>query len=349
MSTLTPLQLEPSFDPRLWGRRDLHPLYPDRTDLPEPIGEAWLTGPDARFVIGPFAGSRLGACWAGLGAEVLGRRIEREGDFPLLAKFLFPEEKLSIQVHPNDAQARARGEARGKTEMWYVVAARPGATLRLGLKPEVTRDDLLHALKDSSIENCLSEVPIAVGDVLFCPAGTVHTIMPGATLCEIQQPSDVTYRLYDYGRLTAERKPRPLHVVQALDVIRFGSQAARKAVPWAFPHGGSTAWLLCACPYFATEKYSSEQKLEFSTEPERFELLIVIAGSGKLRWADGERAYGLADLYLLPAMLGAYSLEPEEATTILVTYVPDLEKDFSLRPGEPVPRRWAEVVFPEVP
>lgn len=349
MANLIPLELEPSFDPRLWGRRNLSPLYPDRIHLPEPIGEAWLTGPDSRFVNGPFAGERLARCWTKLPAEVLGTRIRPEGDFPLLVKFLFPEEKLSIQVHPNDTYARARGERRGKTEMWYVVDARPGAKLRLGLKPGVAREALLRTLGDGSLEDCLEEIEIATGDVLFCPAGTVHTIMPGATLCEIQEASDITYRLFDYNRLGLDGKPRPLHVNEALDVLRFGPQIAGKITPWAFPHARTAAWLLLACPYFATEKYSSEQKMEFSTEADRFELLIIVAGSGKMTWPEGERAYHLADVYLVPAALGSYSLEPAEPTTLLVSYVPDLEQEFSLRPGAPVPRPWAGVVFPEVP
>lgn len=349
MATVAPLELEPSFDPRLWGRRDLSPLYAERTNLPEPIGEAWLTGPDSRIVNGPLAGQRLGASWTKFGREVLGTRTPPEGDFPLLAKFLFPEEKLSIQVHPNDAYARARAAGRGKTEMWYVVNAPPGATLRLGLRSEVTRAEFERALAEGTLEACLEEVPLAAGDVLYCPAGTVHTIMPGATLCEIQEPSDITYRLFDYNRLTAEGRLRPLHVEQALEVIRFGRQACGKIRPWSFPHAGATAWLLLACPYFATEKYESERRLEFSTEPERFEIVIVVSGVGRLVWSDGERGYRPGATFLIPAALGVYALEPAELTTMLLTYVPDLEKDFSLAPGAPVPRDWAGVVFPEVP
>ena len=349
MAGLTPLELEPSFYPRIWGRRDLGPLFPDQANLPEPIGEAWLTGPQARFVNGPFAGSTLSESWTRLGADVLGTRMRPEGEFPLLTKFLFPEEKLSIQVHPDDAYARTHGGRLGKTEMWYVVEAKPGTRIRLGLKPGIGRDDLQRALGDGTLENCLNEIAVAAGDVLFCPAGTVHTIGPGATLCEIQEPSDTTYRLFDYNRLTAAGTPRPLHVEQALDVIRFGSEVPRKITPWPFPHAGSGAWLLLACPYFATEKYAGKRAMEFSSDAARFELLIVAAGSGKLAWEGGEREYASADVFLIPARLGAYELRPKRPTTVLLTYVPDLERDFSIRPGEPVPGRWAEVVFPQAP
>lgn len=348
MALLAPLELEPSFDPRIWGRRDLSPLFPDRSKLPEPIGEAWLTGPEARFVSGPFASATLAESWTRLGSDVLGTRVRPEGEFPLLAKFLFPEEKLSIQVHPGDAYARTHG-GRGKTEMWHVVEAHPGAWIRLGLKPGIRRDGLLRALRKGTIEECLNKIPVAAGDVLFCPAGTVHTIGPGATLCEIQEPSDTTYRLFDYNRLTAAGTPRPLHVEQALDVIRFGSKVPRKIAPWPFPHAGSGAWLLLACPYFATEKYAGDATMEFSTDAARFELLIVVGGSGKLAWNGGERAYRSAEVFLMPARLGSYRLEPEQSTSALLTYVPDLEKDFSIRPGEPVPRHWAGVVFPQAP
>jgi mannose-6-phosphate isomerase len=189
----------------------LRPWYAD-TGTAELVGEAWLTGPQCVIETGPFAGRTLASITPELG-----------GEFPLLVKMLFPAEKLSVQVHPDDAQAKALGEMRGKTECWYVLAAVAGAAVALGLKDGVDVAAVKAAVADGTMEALMKWVPVSVGDMLFVDAGTVHAIAPGVVLLETQQTSDVTYRLYDYGR------PRELHLEKGLQVIKPRTAAGKVA------------------------------------------------------------------------------------------------------------------------
>ena len=157
------------------------------------------------------------------GGRLLRLRLSWAAEFPLLVKLLFPNEKLSVQVHPDDAQAQALGETRGKTECWYVLEAEPGAYVSLGLKKSVAVADVAASVADGTMESLIEQVPVSVGDMLFVDAGTVHAIGPGVVLLETQQTSDVTYRLYDYGR------PRELHLEKGLAVIKAETAAGKVA------------------------------------------------------------------------------------------------------------------------
>jgi mannose-6-phosphate isomerase len=210
-TSIAPFRLRPWFSERVWGKRDLRPWYPD-TGTTELVGEAWLTGPQCIVETGEFAGREFASI-----ADEIG------GEFPLLVKLLFPNEKLSVQVHPDDAQARAAGETRGKTECWYVLEAEPGASVALGLKNGVGAKDVAAAVSNGTMEDLMQWVPVSVGDMLFVDAGTVHAIGPGVVLLETQQTSDVTYRLYDYGR------PRELHLEKGLAVIKAETAAGKVA------------------------------------------------------------------------------------------------------------------------
>ena len=208
---MKPFRLKPWFSERVWGRENLRPWYAD-TGTSERVGEAWLTGPQCVVETGQLAGQTLASVAGDLG-----------GEFPLLVKLLFPEEKLSVQVHPDDAQAKAMGETRGKTECWYVLEAQAGAYVSLGLKEGVAVADVAASVADGTMEALIEQVPVAVGDMLFVDAGTVHAIGPGVVLLETQQTSDVTYRLFDYGR------PRELHLEKGLKVIRTKTAAGKVA------------------------------------------------------------------------------------------------------------------------
>ncbi len=204
-----PFRLKPWFSERPWGRRDLRPWYAD-TGTKELVGEAWLTGPQSVVDGGEFDGRTLASLAGELG-----------GEFPLLVKLLFPNEKLSVQVHPDDVQAQAVGEARGKTECWYALEAEKGAAVALGLKDGVSAGDVKRSIETGTMEDLLRWVPVSVGDMLFVDAGTVHAIGPGVVLLETQQTSDITYRLYDYGR------PRELHLERGLKVIKAKTDAGK--------------------------------------------------------------------------------------------------------------------------
>lgn len=344
------MRLAPIFVPRIWGARNLSPLFSEQWEEPEPIGEAWLTGNECKFVNGEFAGRALGEVWPKLPAEWTGTQLQGLERIPLLVKFIFPEEKLSIQVHPDDAYAEEHEAATGgigKTEMWYVVTARDGAEMLVGLRPDVTRESFGRAIADSTVEECIERVPVRAGDAIFVPAGTAHTICPGVVLCEIQQHSDITYRVFDYNRVGADGKTRPLHIRQALNVMRFGEQSGGLCNPVQVQRGAITETFYAACRHFSTERWEFRERIAAVTSPEHFDLLIFLDGRGKIEFADGVEPYAPAEVWLLPAALGAYQLVPESPTTLLRSYVPDLQEFVRRLSDERVEEAaWSRVVHP---
>jgi mannose-6-phosphate isomerase len=213
---LAPFRLKPWFSERVWGRLDLKPWYAE-TGTKERVGEAWLSGPECVVETGELEGRSFAAVAREFAGELGG------GEFPLLVKMLFPNEKLSVQVHPDDAHAQAMGQSRGKTECWYVLEADPGAVVALGLKDGATAEQVMAAVAEGRMEALMEWVPVAKGDMIFVDAGTVHAIAPGMVLLETQQTSDTTFRLYDYGR------PRELHLEQGLKVMKTRTRAGKVA------------------------------------------------------------------------------------------------------------------------
>jgi mannose-6-phosphate isomerase len=262
---VAPFRLKPWFSERVWGKRDLRPWYAD-TGTTEPVGEAWLTGPQCVVETGPFAGRTLESV-----------TTELDGEFPLLVKLLFPAEKLSVQVHPDDAQARALGETRGKTECWYVLEAEPGAAVALGLKPGVDVAAVKAAIADGTLESLMEWVPVSVGDMVFVDAGTVHAIGPGVVLLETQQTSDVTYRLFDYGR------PRELHLEKGLQVIK-PKTAAGKVAPKVMD--GFTR--LIEQKYFVVDRFDFGEVSEASVSFDGPGCLVGLAGRAVVSTTAGE-------------------------------------------------------------
>src|SRR5215510_8571405 len=184
MTDLYPLRMLPAFDPRPWGTTDLSPIYPDHK-FDEKIGEAWLTGDDCKVANGPLAGRTLADLSQACGRELVGEAARDEKRFPLLLKFLFPHEKLSVQVHPDDAGAQRVGQPWGKTECWYVLAAQPGAQIALGLKPGTSAAQLRQAIAEVRAEELLNWIDANAGEMIYVDGGTVHTIGPGMVLVEI--------------------------------------------------------------------------------------------------------------------------------------------------------------------
>jgi mannose-6-phosphate isomerase len=171
-------------------------------------------------------------------------------------------------------------------------------------------------------------VAVHAGDAVFVPAGTAHTICPGVVLCEIQQHSDITYRVFDYNRVGADGKPRELHIRQALDVIRFGGSAAAGAGlcdPVRVAHSPITQTIYAACRYFATERWEFRERVDGATSKEHFDLLIFLEGRGRIEFAVGAESFGPTEVFLLPAALGSYQLVPDVPVMLLRTYVPDLD------------------------
>ena len=185
------------------------------------------------------------------------------------------------------------------------------------------------------------------GDAVFVPAGTAHTIFPGVVLCEVQQHSDITYRVFDYNRVGPDGKPRPLHVRKALNVMRFGEQSGGRCDPVRITHGAVTETFFVACQHFATERWEFRERIAAVTSPEHFDLLIFLDGKGRIEFGEGAEAYASAECWLLPAALGAYQLVPESSTTLLRTYVPDLHDFVRRLADERVEESaWSRVVHP---
>jgi mannose-6-phosphate isomerase len=323
-----PCRIEPLLVRRIWGRLWLDPLYAASQELAEPVGEVWLTGETCRFADGPFADEPLGQAWREMSPEWKGSRLKGAGGFPLLVKFLFPDLALSIQVHPDDEYA-ARNETaaggRGKTEMWYAVAAEAGAEVLVGFNPGVDEKTVRRSIIDDTIENCLQRLPVAAEDAIYVPAGTVHAIGPGQILCEIQEYSDLTYRLFDYNRADAQGNRRELHIEKALDVIRFDEPGAGKTRPLVQNVGPIELSYLAACRYFATERWRFVEPIKLASSMEHFDLLIFLAGRGEIVVGESRREFQHGEAWFVPAEFPEFRLEPSGDVTLLRTYVPDVD------------------------
>ena len=301
MQALTPFKLTPYFSPRIWGFDDLAPWFDVKTDG-DPIGEAWLTGEKCVAFNGPLAGKSLAEIMAAHGADLVGAVYDGSRDFPLLLKVIFPREKLSVQVHPDDALARKVGAPRGKTECWYALEAEPDAKVAVGLAPGVTVEQIRAAVADNTLESLLGWVPVAAGDMVFVDAGTVHAIWPGAVIFEVQQQSDITYRLYDYGR------PRELHVEQSFEAMRLATRAG-KVTPWR--EGSCT--VLIDEQYFRIERWGvadeGHARELSSAAHSSAELLFVSEGAVTVSGADFEPfRMSRCDLAVVPAHTSEWHL-----------------------------------------
>ena len=317
-----PLKFHPVFKERVWGARELERFGFDLP--PGNIGEAWMIGehPNGTTAVanGPLAGLRLDELRERFGVSWLGSRgiSERTGRFPLLVKLLDCSDDLSVQVHPNDDYERLAPGELGKTEMWYVLDAKPGARIIYGLREGVDRAALAAAIAEGRIMECLQVVEAAAGDTFYIPAGTVHALGAGVLVAEIQQNSDTTYRLYDNNRPGLDGKPRELHIEDSLNVIAYdGAGASYGKTELA---GGNTWLRLAASPYFIVEKGRIDGDWPLATSAESFHILIACEGAGAIRWSGGEVSLQPGDCYLLPANLGEYTLVGN--AVVLRSYVP---------------------------
>lgn len=305
-----PFRLKPFFSPRPWGKPNLKPWYED-TGTTELVGESWLTGPQCVIETGPLAGRTLGDVAAEYPEELLTPGALAE--FPLLVKMLFPDAKLSVQVHPDDAEAQALSLPRGKTECWYVLEAEPGATIALGLKAGTTLEDIRAAVANGSMESLMQWVPVKVGEMVFVDAGTMHAIGPGVVLLETQQTCDVTYRLYDYGR------PRELHLEKGLAVTKLHTQAG-KVAPVKM-HGFTR---VIAQKYFIVDRYevAAGTTISLTDVSGVSECLICLKGSGTLTSRAGSVELVFAEAVVVPASSQELSVKADEALTFFRCFEP---------------------------
>ncbi|MFO7545987.1 MAG: type I phosphomannose isomerase catalytic subunit [Trueperaceae bacterium] len=324
---VAPLLLAPRFERRVWGggRLGAWVAQPARNgdgpdgDGPdvhgptgEPVGECWLAGDDNRVVGGPYAGRALRDVVAALGEHLIGSVAHgRYGArMPLLAKLLDAAADLSVQVHPDDAYALAHERASGhlgKSEAWYVLDAAPGAAVLWGFRRDVTADEVREAVRKGMLPALMHRIEVRRGDVVVNPAGTVHAILAGVVAFEIQQASDLTYRLYDHGRVGADGRPRALHLDKALAVAHLEGALPNLPRPRTMTGGWRR---LVEAPEFTMDVASLDDGAPDGaagvTAPESLEILTLLAGAGALRTGAGDVSLAPGATVVLPAALGAY-------------------------------------------
>jgi mannose-6-phosphate isomerase len=325
MGNLYPLLMLPGFDPRPWGTLDLSPIYPNR-QFDEKIGEAWLTGDDCKVANGPLAGQTLTQVSEKYQRELVGDAARDAKRFPLLLKFLFPHEKLSVQVHPDDEQARCVGQPWGKTECWYVAHAKAGAQIALGLKPGVSVAQLEQAIHEKRAEEVLNWLNVFTGDMIYVCGGTVHTLGPGSVIVETQQQSDTTYRLYDYGR------PRELHLKEGLAAVKLNGASGKVVRPAPAQVAGSNNRRapLVAAPYFVVDMFEMKDAQELNTRDETgkssAQILVAVEGCGVVEAAGAESVtFAKGDAVVVPASVEKFTVRPQWTLEFLIARVPGEE------------------------
>ncbi|MBV9229202.1 MAG: class I mannose-6-phosphate isomerase [Chloroflexi bacterium] len=330
---LYPIRLKASFHETIWGGyrlgRDGWKLLPPGNVA---IGEAWETEVSTVVQNGPYAGRTLGELVDELDILLLGTQAKAifGSRFPLLAKFIDANSQLSVQVHPNDQYAaQHESDKLGKTEFWYILAAEPNATIVHGFKAPTSKEAVRQAIEDVTLDHLLHEETVQAGDVIFVPAGTVHAIGGGIVLYELQEYSDITYRMYDYGRLTASGKPRELHIERSLDVAHYNASRQIKIKPAILPGGaGYEERCLVACQYFVTRELHlrPQGNVPGSMSGKTGGSCLILSSLG----AEADVYYGNSfehseplargQTMVLPAALGDYRIEG--GGVLLLSYVP---------------------------
>jgi len=316
MNPLYPLRFIPVYKDYLWGGSRIPKVF--NRDMPDGIyAESWeiSTHPDGSTSIanGPLAGKTLGDLLPQHKEELLGSRVKGD-DFPLLIKLIDARDALSVQVHPNDANAAAVG-GDPKTEMWYFLEGDAEAKIYCGLKPGVGKPEVLQAMEDNTFADILQTVPAQPGEAAFVPGGRVHAIGAGCLVLEIQQNSNTTYRLYDWGRTDAEGNARELHIDKALQVIGWENNAD--------PRCEVRGTTIESCDYFQLDRFELSEQKNFPMSGKSFHALFIAEGSGTIRWADGEEELTAGQSWLVPAGLIDYKIIPDgPSLTLLLVTVP---------------------------
>ena len=327
MNDLYPMLMSPVFDPRPWGTTDLSPIYPNHR-FEEKIGESWLTGDNCKVANGHLRGKSLAELSLQYGRELVGEAAPDPKRFPLLLKFLFPHEKLSVQVHPDDEAARSAGDPCGKTECWYVAHAKAGAQIALGLKPGATRAQFEEAIHQQRAEELLNWVNVFPGEMIYVAGGTIHTLGPGSIIVETQQQSDTTYRLYDYGR------PREVHLKQGLAAVkeRVPSGKVIRPAPTMLNGTKNRRSPLVASSFFVVEMFELKEAQDFLTRnlktgdeagKSSVQILVAVEGCAVIE-ARGAEPVTLAkgDAVVVPASIGGFHVRPQWAVEFLKAAVP---------------------------
>ncbi len=325
-----PIKLRPVYKDYVWGGRYFENF---NRELPEgTIAESWELSCHKSGVSvaanGVLSGKTLTEIVSKDKYNIVGTLFPKDMDeIPLLIKFIDANDKLSVQVHPDDSFAFEHEGGRGKNEMWYVYDAKPGARLVAGLKQGVGKEEFILAIKENRIEECLNEVEVQPGDVINVPAGLLHSIGAGTVIVEIQQTSDITYRVFDYNRVDSNGVGRPLHLEKALRVVDFASNPGKVKISGIPIKVDSrfTKTIYVANKFFACEKYQVNGSIAEATDNSRFYAYICLEGRGHILCENMTVSFCAGETILIPAALGKYVMEGE--FTALKAYVPDFMKD----------------------
>jgi mannose-6-phosphate isomerase len=313
---LYPFKFKPILKHRIWGGSKLQTQLGKDIANGEKIGESWelsaIAGDESVVVNGNLKDKTINELIEKFGEKLLGHKVfEQFGrKFPLLFKFMYAEDNLSIQVHPNDEVAFANHGCSGKIEMWYIIDAEPNAKLYLGFNEKINAETCADCVKNATLEQKLQEYEVKAGDAFFIPAGMIHALGKGILLAEIQQSSDITYRLYDYDRRDARGKARELHVEQALKTIDFDNDFSPKI--------DIKGEELFSCDYFNVNKFSFSERLERNYS-ELGSFVVLMCTNGKAKIGDLEIEKG--ETVLIPAIIKKIVLQADCETEILETWV----------------------------
>ncbi len=322
---MQPLVFEPILKRIRWGGRRLGTVLGKQLGEAADYAESWEIvdhGADQSVVVnGALAGWTLHRLAAERGRALFGRHAGRQ-QFPLLVKLLDANDRLSVQVHPDDRRARQfdPGE-NGKTEAWVILDAAPDSTLWVGLQPGVGESALRASLQDGTVEHCLHAFRVQAGDCVFVPAGTVHAIGEGILLAEIQQSSDLTFRLYDWDRLGADGKPRPLHIEDAIQCIEFTRGPVGPVQPVRVSAATQVCEELVRCEQFVIRRHTAERAFEIEDD-DRFHVLMTLSGNARLTAGSDSLPLSRGTTVLAPAERQRASLAPEPDCVLLDAFLP---------------------------
>lgn len=309
---LYPLKLKPAFKDYIWGGTRLRDEYNKKTDI-NPVAESWELSchHDGNSIIanGIYAGKTLAEYITEQGNSAVGTKAAGKKDFPILIKFIDAKQNLSVQVHPDDDYARVHEGEQGKTEMWYVVDATPGASLIYGFTKEISHEEFKQRIENNTLLDVCNRVPVKKGDVFFIEAGTLHAIGAGALIAEIQQNSNSTYRVYDYGRLGKDGKPRQLHIEKALAVTKLmPPQRKPEAIAELECFKDYDLTILAQCELFKVSRFVLHGSCRLTAGSDSFHSLLVLDGEIKIIYDTKEFNFIKGDSIYVPAGMEEYTV-----------------------------------------
>jgi mannose-6-phosphate isomerase len=319
---LTPLIFKPIYKEYLWGGSRIPAAY-GRAGAPAVCAESWEISahPDGESAVasGPFAGRSLASLVADFGPTLLGSRATDATRFPLLFKLIDARDRLSVQVHPNAANAALSG-GEPKTEMWVVLERAPGAILYAGLAEGVTPASLRAALADGTADAQLVRLPVEPGQALFIPGGLVHAIGAGCLIYEVQQSSNTTYRLFDWNRTGADGKPRQLHIEESFKTIGWALRPPQMVTPAVCNHDGESRWsAVVSCDFFTLRRLDLAEPCRTDVDGTTFHALFVAAGRATVTAGGESVSLSTGSSALIPASAAGYTLTPDTPATLLIT------------------------------